>query len=211
MKKSLFSLKPVWVFVALLFSNLVSAQTNFSFVIDQPETPLLIDAGSDQVLSNGNTVTLGGSPTATGGFGNYTYLWDNDQLLNNPNIANPTVVQLNQSTTFTLTVFDSNNACVKQDQVLVDYVNSISAKNRESIQMFPNPFIDLVRITADKPITSIKIFNITGQLVWEESDIQEKNIEVETSRLNNGVYFFSITLLNNTLISNKLCKIFTGN
>lgn len=209
--KSLIYLKNIWMFVALFLSNLVSAQTNISFVIDQPETPLLIDAGSDQILTVGNTVTLGGSPTAIGGFGNYTYLWDNAQFLNNPNIANPTIVELNQTTTFTLTVFDSNNACVKQDQVLVDYVNSISTKNRESVQIFPNPFIDLVRITADQPIASIKIFNITGQLVWEKSNIQEKNIEVETSRLNNGVYFFSITLLNNTLISNKLCKIFTGN
>lgn len=63
------------------------------------------------------TVTIGGSPAASGGTSPYTYLWDQGAYLSRTNSSNPdATVAVN--TVFELTVTD-NNGCVQIDQVVV--------------------------------------------------------------------------------------------
>jgi len=65
------------------------------------------DAGFDQTICEGSSITIGGSPTASGGLAPYTYSWApstglNSSVVPNP-IANPSV-----TTTYTVTVIDAN-------------------------------------------------------------------------------------------------------
>ncbi len=84
------------------------------------------NAGSDRTICNGMSTTLGGSPTASGGTGPYTYSWASNpagfgSALANPS-ANPTV-----TTTYTVTVTD-NNGCRGTDNVKVT-VNAAMVAN----------------------------------------------------------------------------------
>ena len=73
------------------------------------------DAGSDVDFCQGGSVQIGGSPTASGGTGPYTYSWSPATGLDNAAIANPTA---SAADTYTVTVTDANS-CQDSDSVVV--------------------------------------------------------------------------------------------
>ena len=81
------------------------------FSIAKPvASPLAADAGANKTISPPATsVQIGGSPTATGGTGPYTYLWSPTTGLSSATVANPTASP-NATTTYTVTVTDSLSA-----------------------------------------------------------------------------------------------------
>ena len=76
-----------------------------------------VSAGPDQTIANGTSTLLEGS--LTGGSGNFTYSWQPAGLLVNPNVLQPTTVNLGGTTLFTLTVTDNQGGCTDADQVLI--------------------------------------------------------------------------------------------
>ena len=70
-------------------------------------------AGYDRTIPFGTNTSLQGE--AFGGSGNYTTHWEPADKLVNPNILNPTTVNLTESTDYTLTVVDAGNACQQSD------------------------------------------------------------------------------------------------
>jgi len=70
---------------------------------------LVVSAGTTQTITSGSTATLHGS--ANGGSGNYSYSWQPSNLLQNPNIQNPTTIPLTSSQTFTLIATDNTTGC----------------------------------------------------------------------------------------------------
>lgn len=58
-------------------------------------------AGNPRVICSGNTITIGGAPTASGGTGTYTYNWSGGAAA----VANPSVSPTT-TTTYTVSVFD---------------------------------------------------------------------------------------------------------
>ena len=63
--RSLIHLRNILVGIAVSASLFpVFSQTTVTFNIEQPSSPLVIDAGSSQQLTAGNSVQLGGNPTA---------------------------------------------------------------------------------------------------------------------------------------------------
>jgi gliding motility-associated-like protein len=87
---------------------------------------LIVDAGQYQVVCPGNAIQLGGSNTASGGFGNYTYYWTDATNMITSSVANPTFT-FNQSTVFTLQVFDESG-CRMSDTVSVAVKNTVPAQ-----------------------------------------------------------------------------------
>jgi gliding motility-associated-like protein len=83
------------------------------------------NAGTDQTVVACPTacVTLGGTPTATGGGGGYLYAWAPASGLSNTGLSNPAACNLAQSLTYSLTVTDVNG-CTATDQVLVTVTQS---------------------------------------------------------------------------------------
>lgn len=77
-------------------------------------------AGVDQnlLLVAGNSLTLGGAPTASGGTTPYTYQWLPIAGLSNGTVANPIVSNINNNTTYNLLVIDANG-CADTDTVNV--------------------------------------------------------------------------------------------
>ncbi len=80
---------------------------------------VVADAGIDHTLCNGENVTIGGTPTATGGSADYTYLWTPSTGLNDATIANPTATP-NTTTSYTVAVTDNISGCtVATDEVVI--------------------------------------------------------------------------------------------
>ena len=75
------------------------------------------DAGPDRTIYYGDSVEIGGDPTASGGTPSYTYSWTPTTGLDDPTIANPTASP-NSTTTYTVLVTD-DNGCSDSDSMRV--------------------------------------------------------------------------------------------
>lgn len=183
---------------------LLFSQTTISFSVSQPTEPFSIDAGQNQIYI-GNDLTLGGEPTSSGGFEDYTYSWEPAEFLNNPAAANPTASGITAPITFTLICTDIIGDCVKEDEVFVDYQLATSAYGNPDIQAHPNPFGDFLIIESDLPILMLSVFDISGKVVSTQSNPPRK-FQWETSHLNNGIYLIKVQLENGFTKNFKLCK-----
>lgn len=83
------------------------------------------DAGPDNALCAGGTVSIGGSPSAAGGTAPYTYTWTPSTGLSAANVANPDAAPA-ANTTYTLTVVDAMG-CGSSDSSTVTVVGSPAA------------------------------------------------------------------------------------
>jgi len=109
-----------------------ASHCNFAFIAEVKV--LQADAGFNKIIFSGNNVQIGGSPTASGGAGGYTYLWSNGSTDANPTV-NPT-----ETTTYTVTVTDSNNDVATDNMVV--YINSGSVsgtKQTDTVFWFAVP------------------------------------------------------------------------
>jgi hypothetical protein len=86
---------------------------SITVTVNGPET----NAGIDQSIPYGTTTVLQG--TVGQGSGDYAYSWEPAELLNDPTIATPTTVQMEQTTQFTLTATDLAGGCQDVDQMIV--------------------------------------------------------------------------------------------
>ncbi len=77
----------------------------------------VVDAGADTAICLGESVDLGGAPTASGGTEPYTYAWTPAASLNDASLANPTATPTD-TTEYIVTVTDANN-CVVMDTIVV--------------------------------------------------------------------------------------------
>jgi gliding motility-associated-like protein len=76
----------------------------------------VLSPGISREVCAGDTVTLGGSPTASGGTGTYRYLWRPGSGLSDSTAANPTFIA-NQTTTYKVYLF--TGACSGLDSVTI--------------------------------------------------------------------------------------------
>ena len=87
---------------------------------------LSASAGASQtVCAGGSGAAIGGSPTASGGSGSYTYSWSPSTGLSSSTVANPTALPAT-TTTYTVTVTDSQGCTATSSSVTVT-VNAVSA------------------------------------------------------------------------------------
>lgn len=194
--------------ISIFFGGCVAAnaQSTLIFQIDQPLEPLVISTGDDQQFDGINTIVLGGNPTASGVFGNYTYLWSPAQYLDDPTASNPTVVNLDGPTTFTLTVFGEGALCEKTAQVFVDYTLGLSPTYAAALQVFPNPFTKAVRFDSEIQLTQIFVHDLAGNAVLQANQNELHAGVIDAAALEAGFYFFTFVYPNGNHTTLKLCK-----
>lgn len=92
----------------------------FTLSIDEDPTVLpTADAGpAIAAICQGNSIFIGGSPSATGGVSPYTYSWTPGTGLSATNVANPQAFPL-VTTQYFLTVTDQNN-CTHTDSITIN-------------------------------------------------------------------------------------------
>jgi hypothetical protein len=82
-----------------------------------------VNAGNDQTISYGSSITLSG--LASNGSGNYNWHWEPASLLVNSNVQNPSTVNLTSSAQFSLTVTDISSGCFGTDQMLITVTGGV--------------------------------------------------------------------------------------
>ncbi len=110
----------------LTISDNTGCHRTSSVTIQDPPV-LAATAGNAQATCAGTGVVLGGNPSASGGTGAYTYLWDHASDLSSATVANPTATPAT-STTYTLRVTDAKG-CTATSTVLVSVTTSLSQPN----------------------------------------------------------------------------------
>ena len=83
---------------------------------------VVANAGPDQTycLPVGSAITIGGSPSASGGSGNYTYAWSPATNLSSTSVANPTISPVVAgTTTYILSVTDNISGCSSVDTMIL--------------------------------------------------------------------------------------------
>jgi hypothetical protein len=103
-------------------NNCIGSDSMIATIYPNP----VADAGSYQNICNGDSIMIGGSPTASGGTSSYTYLWSPLAGLSSSTVSNPYAKPV-VATTYTVTITDSNG-CTDTDDVVVS--------------IYPNPNAD---------------------------------------------------------------------
>jgi hypothetical protein len=104
----------------------------------------------------------------------------------------------------------------KNKDRIADHIKSLSTekmnltglksnKMENSIQIFPNPMKDYVKIEAVNPISSVKIYNVAGKLVKEVNVLNTKLV-INVSDLNKGTYLVEAILVSGGKFSKNLVK-----
>jgi hypothetical protein len=186
------------IFLGLTSLKITFSQTTVNISAEQPPQ-LIVDAGDDATINEGEGVTLGGTPAATGGSGNYIYNWNHTSYLDNSIIANPLATPPG-NLTFTLTVTDENG-CTESDAASVTVIGGTGisdSKTNIDLNIFPNPNNGKFTIVFSNSINEkglhITVTNLSGQKVYEEvfnakPDFQK---EIDISFLSGGFYILTI-------------------
>ncbi|GAB5538845.1 MAG: hypothetical protein Salg2KO_09480 [Salibacteraceae bacterium] len=61
-----------------------------------------------------------------------------------------------------------------------------------NVSVYPNPTQNWLRITSDKPIGGIKLWNLKGQLVYDDVSEIQSSYQLNMSGLTNGVYLLEL-------------------
>ncbi len=191
--------------LAFTLGSTVHSQTTISFVVNQPDNPLEINPGEDGNFNGSSTLFLGGEPTATGGFGDYTYNWEPAALLDDPEASNPQVISLAEATTFTLTVTDPGALCEKQAEVFIDFVSSINDISESILKLYPNPFYDQITLESSDKIQRMEIHDFTGKSIHIQKGTTGSQV-IDAQDYAPGIYLVTIYFSNGTLQNYRICK-----
>lgn len=193
-------MKKIFLFQIIGLHGLILFSQNYVDVnVNQPDI-LKADAGADISINDGTTIQIGGSPTATYGFGNYTYVWSPSVNLSDATGSNPDAT-LQNSTIYFVTVTDAME-CTSMDSIMVTVNDVTNMQNQlldSNIKILPNPnqgkFIIEMDNTTLTTRTEIIIRNIHGKMVYNTiTGIQEGKfyIPVNMSTLPKGNYMLEI-------------------
>ena len=151
--------------------------------------PLVVEVTADpEVVEEGASTQL--RANVTGGDGNYTYLWEPVETLDNPNIENPVATPTESETVYRVTVTDGQGT-VENGEVTVHIRNwAVSENSLDALSVYPNPSKGIIRIEGVKGLTDYKLFNSTGQVILQGQDNNDIRIE---SNLSQGIYFLEIS------------------
>lgn len=83
--------------------------------------------------------------------------------------------------------------------------NGLSANSNKTISfnVFPNPVLDILKITSNTIINNLSLYNMKGQLVFE-SDTHFQQIDM--TDFHSGIYFLKIVGENEEIINTKIVK-----
>ncbi len=176
------------------FVTLASGQHGLRFDLMTP-TVLAAHAGSDQTINLGQSVQIGGSPTATGGSGSYTISWSPSDGLDDASAANP-MASPASTTTYTVTVTDDATGCQATDEITVQ-VNQVKpfvfladkiTLKRDKQRTPAGDIHSNGAITIEKGDPSIYNSNLTavGNIVIQKSNTVNGNVKSATAITNQG-------------------------
>jgi Secretion system C-terminal sorting domain len=78
--------------------------------------------------------------------------------------------------------------------------------NQLKCRIFPNPVSNILYIESDKEIKSIALYNITGILLIEKTDLCDFSVGTDVTGLNPGMYIARIVFSNGDFAVSRVVK-----
>ncbi|WP_343697041.1 HYR domain-containing protein [Flavobacterium sp.] len=159
--------------------------------------PITVDAGEDQEINEGQTITLHAQPLENG-----TFLWTPSTGLNNDKIANP-IAQPAETTTYKV-VFTNEDGCQAEDSVTITVLPALTDETKYGFSPNGDGINDFWQIDdiTDYPNNQVLIYNRWGDLVFQTENydnalnvftgIANKSRNLGANQLPEGTYFFEI-------------------
>ena len=206
MKLKLLLKRAMGVTGLFLAAQVVSAQpVTVTVTVNQP--PLLTaSAGADQFVCFGDTLGIGGNPTAGGGSGPFTYAWAPGAGLSSTTVANPdaTPTAVNSINTYTVSITDARN-CTAMDSVVVSDTCTPAGFSGvpgvASMSIFPNPnngvFAVELNLLTHPGSATITVTSIDGRKVYAKSwDKPSSNVKenINITASGKGVYLVEMNI-----------------
>ncbi len=151
--------------------------------------PLNITVTADpEVINEGERSQL--QAIVTGGSGEYTYIWEPAETLDNPNIANPVATPTDPETVYKVVVTDSEGSTGVGEVIVTIRDWSVSEMAvRPSI--YPNPSNGTFTIQAVGHV-GYELYNSLGQVVVS-GQFSDNSRQISGENLNPGIYFLHIS------------------
>ena len=190
----------------LFFSMIRSQETLIRVPFSQPGR-LTLDAGENQDLSAGQTITLGTDANITGGTPEYQYSWNNK---GGNEYSTPTIV-ITSPGSYYLTVTDEKH-CTATDSVLVLRVTATGSTNTVSgFSLFPNPSTGLFYFKLENPANhvNLEVISSEGRLVFKqkfETSHSDFTGKVDLTGFDKGVYYVKLTGIGDSLIRSIILR-----
>jgi hypothetical protein len=172
----------------------LSAQTNYYITVNQPLS-LVADAGNDTSIAIGNSVQLGGNPSAQYGYGGYIYLWEPATGLNNPTLPNP-VASPASTTIYLLHVTDSHGCTAESSVTVTAYIGIFELTKSQAVFIYPNPANDVITIdfVTISGLLDLEICNYLGGRLYNDKIDAEPGSRkiIDISRFGKGIFIIHL-------------------
>jgi Secretion system C-terminal sorting domain/Calx-beta domain len=107
------------------------------------------------------------------------------------NLFDAATAQLGSNTV--VYTYTDNNGCQNTDsiQVVVDVCTGVVESQLSAVNVYPNPFNEMLTISSDEVISEVNIFDMQGKLLMSKP-IQSRSAQVETNTLPAGMYVLRV-------------------
>jgi len=157
--------------------------------------PMIINVTANpEIVNEGETSQL--EAVVTGGAGDYTYLWEPAETLDDPTSCCPVATPVAPETTYQVTVTDDSGQTIT-GEVTVSIRDWSVNENANKPIVYPNPNKGRFTINAMDGF-NYRLFNSLGQQMLEGKG--EGNAEIDAEKLNRGVYFLHINSSNGSSV-----------
>jgi hypothetical protein len=131
-------------------------------------------------------------------------------LLSFINTSGTTQFRLNYNNVNSGNYFKFYNTTNNEQQAILDvkYAAFANVENltKKDIKAFPNPFNNELFIESYSIIKKVEVFDVNGRKIKSISNLTSKNISINTSDLEKGVYFFNVYNNDGSIIAKKMIK-----
>ena len=133
------------------------------------------------------------------------------QNLNNPNTP-PQAVSLGEGTKdemmlvyFWLTTYMPGDESMVIDNTALKNISAVIKPEAQSLNLYPNPSHNLIRIANIQHQSRFVIFDLTGKMITK-GDVSTENPLVDISDLTNGTYFLQVVNVNGQTTKQQIIK-----
>jgi hypothetical protein len=87
---------------------------------------------------------------------------------------------------------DADEYYIYVDDISIEEGSEIEENSdNTSVNIYPNPAKNLINIKSSDKIENVKIYNLTGQIVFDKM-INDNSVQINTSEYKSGIYFIKI-------------------